>query len=251
VGSLDDYAAWVLRPRLPEKPTVPSSSYFVCGTPRSGSWLLCGLLASTGVAGRSHEWFYRETEETNRRAWGVARFADYLQCVRDAGTTPNGIFGSKLMWTQLDEFVERLGQLGDAASNKSLLERHFPNPSFVWIRRKDTVAQAVSWAKAIQTGQWHHWDSADSSDVPVYDRNQIEALAREVVENNAGWEAWFEAIGIDPLVIRFEELVADPVLVTREVLTFMRVALDGVTICPQTVPTGDHVNMEWLARHRG
>src|SRR5919197_996612 len=86
----EEYAEWVLRPQLPERPTRPRSSYFICGTPRSGSWLLAGLLASTGVAGRPHEWFWRDTEEANRRAWGILSFSDYVAHVHDAGTTSNG-----------------------------------------------------------------------------------------------------------------------------------------------------------------
>lgn len=247
---LDDYAAWVLHPQLPENRIAPSSSYFVCDTPRSGSWLLCGLLASTGVAGRPHEWFYPETERTNGREWGVARFADYLQCARDAATTPNGVFACKLMWPQLNDVARRLGALGDAANDKLLLERHFPNPCFVWIRRGDISVQAVSWAKAIQTGRWHHWDPGDSSSVPVYNRDQIDALARGILEDNASWEAWFAANGIGPLVVRFEELVADPVRVMREALTFIGVEGADVTIRPQTVRSTDQLNREWLARYR-
>src|SRR5919201_3330033 len=88
---LEEFAEWVLRPQLPERPARPRSSYFICGTPRSGSWFLCGLLASTGVAGRPHEWFWGDPEEANRRAWGVSDFSEYVARVRDAGTTPNGV----------------------------------------------------------------------------------------------------------------------------------------------------------------
>ena len=105
------------------------------------------------MAGRPHEWFYKDTEEANRRAWGVSRFSDYVRHVHDAGTTPNGVFASKLMWAYLDELLTRLGELGDPASHRSLIERYFPEPRFVWIRREDVAAQAVSWAKAIQTGR--------------------------------------------------------------------------------------------------
>jgi len=248
--TLDDYAEWVLRPQLPETPTTPRSSYFVCGTPRSGSWLLCGLLASTGVAGRPHEWFYQGTEEANRRAWGISCFSDYLSRVHEAGTTPNGVFGSKLMRAQLADLLVRLRLLGDAVSDSSLIERHFPSPHFVWIRREDVAAQAVSWAKAIQTGQWHHWDEpTDSSAVPIYDREQIEALADEVARDNAAWRAWFAANDIRPLVVRFEDLVANVVAVTREVLVFLNLPADRVAIAKRTVRTGDHVNAEWLGRY--
>ena len=248
--TLDDYAEWVLHPQLPAIPTRPRSSYFVCGTPRSGSWLLCGLLASTGVAGRPHEWFYEDTEDTNRRAWGVSLFSDYLRAVHDAGTTPNGVFASKLMWEQMEELVVRLRQLGEAPTDRSLIERHFPSTRFVRLWREDVAAQAVSWAKAIQTGRWHHWDASDSSAIPIYNREQIEALAHEVADSNSRWRAWFAANDIRPLVVRFEDLVADGVAVTREVLGYLGLASERIAVAERTVKTGDHVNAEWLARYR-
>jgi LPS sulfotransferase NodH len=227
--SLEQYAQWVLHPPLPEQPTRPRSSYFVCGTPRSGSWLLCGLLASTGVAGRPHEWFWQDTEQSNRRAWGVSSFTDYLVRVRDAATTPTGVRSWRI--------PRRLRQLGDCPSDLSIIDRHFPSPRFVWIRREDVVAQAVSWSKAIQTGRWHHWDTPRPRAVSAYDRHQIDVLTREAAANDAAWGAWFAANEIDPLTVRFEELVADPVCVTRDVLEFLDIDADGVAITPLTLPT--------------
>ena len=42
-------------------PTVPVTSYFICATPRSGSTLLCDLLARTGVAGNPESYFRRQS----------------------------------------------------------------------------------------------------------------------------------------------------------------------------------------------
>jgi LPS sulfotransferase NodH len=247
---LREYAVWVLHPPLPEKPPVCRSSYFVCGTPRCGSWMLCGLLASTGVAGRPHEWFWRDTEEANRRAWGVSDDSEYVARVREAGTTPNGVFGAKLMWAQVDDLIARLRRLGDAASPKALIAQHFPRPSFVWIEREDIAAQAVSWAKAIQTGRWHHWDSPSPQAAPTFDRRRIETLAAEVAEGNEGWRAWFATNEIDPLAVRFEDLISDPVGVTRTVLGFLGIAAHDAPVTELTVRTSDRLNEEWLQRFR-
>jgi LPS sulfotransferase NodH len=207
------------------------------------------LLASTGVAGRPHEWFWRETEEANRRDWGVSRFGDYLASVRDAGTTPNGVFGSKLMWAYLNDLLRRLGRLGNASSKRSLIARHFPAARFVWVRRDDVVAQAVSWAKAIQTGRWHHWDRPQPTNDPEYDRGQIEALAREAATHDDGWRAWFAANAIEPLVVCFEDMVADTAGTTRGVLEFLGVPADDVPIAELTLKAGDRLNEEWIARY--
>lgn len=246
---LDDYARWVRQPDLPPQPVSPRLSCFVCGTPRSGTWLLCGLLASTGLAGRPHEWFWRDTEWTNRRAWGVRDFAEYVARVRDAATTENGVFASKLMWGHVGELVGRLRDLGDDGSGRSVLEGHFPGPRFVCVRRADPVAQAVSWSKAIRTGRWHHWDPAPIGPAPAYDRDEIEALAREAVAADAGWRAWFAATEFEPLVVPFEDLVADSIGATRTVLEFLDLPAD-VPVAEQTVRSADDVNADWLARYR-
>ena len=198
---------------------------------------------------RPHEWFWRDTEEANCRAWGVSDFSEYVARVLDAGTTPNGVFGSKLMWGYLEDVLARLGELGDASSDKSLIERHFLQPRFVWIRREDIAAQAVSWAKAIQSGGWHHWDALDPHAAPAYDGDQMDALAREAAAADAAWRTWFAANEIRPFVVRFEDLVADKIGVTREVLHFMGVAADEAPIRELTVGASDRLNTEWLARY--
>src|SRR5205823_277377 len=136
------------------------------------------------------------------------------------------------------------------SSHRSLIARHFPTPQFVWVRRDDVVAQAVSWARAIQTGRWHHWDSRDAAAAPVYDREQIDALVCEAAAHDAGWRAWFAANEIEPLVVRFEDLVADTVGATRTVLEFLGVQAGDIPIAELTVKASDRVNEEWAARHR-
>jgi LPS sulfotransferase NodH len=250
VDATSNYADWVLNPPLPERPTRPSRSYFICGTARSGSWMLCGLLASTGVAGRPHEWFYVETEDANKEAWGVSSFSDYLRRVLDAGTTTNGVFGSKLMWAYAEGLFTRLQELGGGGSDLMALEGHFPDPRFIWLQRRDVDAQAVSFEKAIQTGHYHLWNASDSAPAPSYDDAKIAGLVREVTAHNAAWRSWFAANEIEPLYVWFEDLVADPVGVTRSVLEHLGVASEGVPIRELTVSVRDRVNDEWLDSYR-
>lgn len=139
---------------------------------------------------------------------------------------------------------------GDTTPDASLFARHFPCPHFVWVRREDVTAQAVSWARAIQTGRWHHWDARVPHAAPVYDREQIDALAREAAAHDAAWRAWFAANRIDPFLVRFEDLVSDPVGMTGSVLGFLGTAADNVRITELTVRTGDRLNDEWVARQR-
>src|SRR3954462_4910517 len=108
---------------------APDCSYLVCATERSGSTLLCELLGATGVAGRPEEFFEflnatgrpRQPREyfegvddptlldllppllvpLPRPAW-----AQQLGDALERGTTGNGVFGSKMMWAYLGDFVD-------------------------------------------------------------------------------------------------------------------------------------------------
>jgi trehalose 2-sulfotransferase len=243
------YARWVLAPTLPEHPTEPTRSYLVCGAPRSGTWLLCGLLASTGVAGRPHEYFWAGTEKSARKAWDTTTFAEYVRAVLAAGTTRNGVFGAKVMWASMPDLIDRL-RATNSARDRDVLKAVFPSPCFVWVRREDTVAQAVSWSRAIQTGHWHHWDPPATIE-PRFDLAQIDALVEEIHAHDRSWRRWFADNGIDPLAVRFEELAADQDLVVRRVLATLEVELPKEAIvAAQTVKVDDSLNDEWTKRYR-
>jgi trehalose 2-sulfotransferase len=230
--SPEDYARWVLHTPRPEAGVRAHQSCFVCATPRCGSWFLCGLLASTGVAGRPHEWFWRDTRSALERAWGVRSGEEYVELVLAAGTTPNGVFGAKVMW----------GMLPDLSP--------FPDAQFVWLRRRDRIAQAVSFAKAVQTGHWHGWDPVPRTQ-PTYHFEEIDTLRSEIDELEAGWEGWFEREGVEPLELAYEEVVATPQAETLRVLDFLSVELPpGVAVRPLTHPASKRTTDEWPARYR-
>ena len=109
---------YVMAVTMPLSVARPVDSYFVCGTPRSGSSLLLGLLESTGVAGRPQAYFREPDEPLWADRWQVPHsadggfdYADYLRAALAAGRTENGVFGAKLMWGTLDELVVKLGRV--------------------------------------------------------------------------------------------------------------------------------------------
>ena len=234
MGSFAEYARWVLEPELPVEPTPARSSYFVCSVQRSGTWLLAGLLDSTGVAGHPHEYFDPATEESNRRRWGLASFEEYLERVLEVGTTQNGVFGSLLMWNNLG----RLDPLGGA----------FPEPRLIHLWREDVAAQAVSWSLASQTGYYHHWDTPRGE--PRYSFDEISGLARLAAESTECWRRWFREHGVEPLEVRFEDLVADQAGTSRRVLDYLGLELPpGTDIEARTAPASPEMAQEWLDRY--
>jgi LPS sulfotransferase NodH len=233
--------------RMPQR---PYQSIFVCGVQRSGTWFLAHLLHRTGVVGLPNEWFHPGDVAQFMKDWGVSSYREYLARVFEAGTSANGVFASKLMWNYFAEFqfeVRRVtGNYG--ADDASLIGSVFPRPRFVWIRREDVVAQAVSWSKASQTGQYGPGQARKAE--PVYNFDEIDALAALVRFHDGAWRRWFAAHGIEPFELTYENLCADPVGLTLEILAFTELEPSpGVTIAPLHERQADEVSAEWIARY--
>ena len=223
-------------------------SYFVCATPRTGSSLLLGLLGSTGVAGRPQAYFRTPDEPLWRARWGLGRsgYAEFVRAAIAAGSTGNGVFGAKLMWGTLDELLDRIG---------GPLEQHFGPARYVYLRREDEVAQAVSWVRAEQTQRWFAGGDGEISGStgggrePVYDAAAITGRLRVIRADNAGWLRWFATAGVRPLALTYEELAADPAGATERVLAHLGLVAEH-PIVARHQRQADELNQEWITRYR-
>lgn len=133
-------------------------------TPRTGSTLACSLLASTNVLGAPESYFRVEDEEAWADRLGVhvagGRARDhraFVMAVRAAGSTANGVFAARVMWGSVERVVEGLAPPA-GQPDAVTLQGAFGPLAFVHLTRADVIAQAVSWARAEQTGYWqvHH-----------------------------------------------------------------------------------------------
>jgi trehalose 2-sulfotransferase len=239
-----------------------SLSYLVCATERSGSTLLCELLAGTGVAGRPEEYF-EFLNATGRVRQPREYFEDAddesilellpplpppapavpwkarLAAARERGTTPNGVFGAKMMWAYLGDFLahgepeEQLGPL-----------------RWVHVERRDTLAQAISLWRAVQTAQWRAEDR-DAAVEPVFHAGAIARLERRLESHAAAWRDWFAGRGIEPLEIVYEAFAANPAPAIRAVLDHVGVPSEGVPIPePPLRRQADARSREWVDRFR-
>jgi trehalose 2-sulfotransferase len=198
-----------------------SISYLVCATPRSGSTLLCEGLKATGVAGRPEEYFEALPATGRPRApadflaglddpaahallgdapppdpppysslLDVERPKDHLARVRAWGTTPNGVFGAKVMW----------GHVADPAAL-------FPGARYVWVRRQDTVRQAVSLWRALQTQSWRDEGSQAARAHATYCFSALRHLVDLLAEHDAAWARFFA--NVPALELSYEEIASD------------------------------------------
>ena len=230
----------------------PRLSVILCAVPRSGSSLLASTLHASGAVGWPGEWFLAEDMPEKAAAWGTSGPRAYLERMLEAGTSPTGAFGLKLMWAHLDDLFVSLRRVGEEYESDDLtvLRSFFPDPRFIWVRRDDAVAQAVSWARALQTDQWAAYREATGE--PSFDLEQIDALYHAARIYDGGWKRWFAAQGIAPFQVRYEELAEDPAAVTREVLAFLGLEPAPTArpiVSPGYTKQADELNAEWAARY--
>lgn len=273
-------------------------SYLVCSTPRSGSTLVCEALKVAGVAGRPEEYFEalrhsgrpRRPEEyfhgvddqsifdhLGERAvgddprprsplWSRAAYDRYLEWAIEQGTTPNGVFGAKLMWGYLGDFVGLLRNVRRYRDLplRDLLPSVFPELTFVRVVRANKIRQAVSLWKAVQTATWRQDDGrAEEEGSPPYrsflaeNRPQlrfhyraIDHLLRQLLAHEAQWDAFFEHVGIKPILVLYENFAAVPQESTISVLERLGIeAPGGFSFEPQMRAQSDSLNDDWSRRY--
>ncbi len=258
--------------------TRPARSYLICANQRSGTTMLCRVLAATGVAGRPEEYFLAVDEATQPgwQCWedgpfgvanGATDRASYLEIVHRLGTTPNGIFGAKLMWNNVRWAVAKFQEVPSFSGldRAGVFRAAFSQLQVIHLTRRDRLRQAVSWARAAQDGVWLVADdetagwsasterSFEPPPVPTFDAELIGNLEALIIEGERGWKDLFAELDLLPHEVVYEDLVSEAGYepTTRGILDFLHVG-DQVadTPRPTTRRQSDALNEEWVERYR-
>ena len=214
-------------------------SYIVGSVPRSGSTLLCELLAATRLAGSPGEFFSPYTMRVSMDRWGARTLEEYVQELFARETGGNGVFGAKAHWAQYESAF-------GGADPRPL----FPGLRWVYITRRDRVRQAVSWVRAQQTGQFHAQDPARADDA-VFDHERIAQMLRRIGREEQLWESLFERHRFEPHRVVYEDLVADREAAVRGVLALLEVEAPADLHIPQPAleRQADRVSDQWVERY--
>lgn len=189
--------------RFDQSPSTKSSvcRFVICSTQRSGSFLLCRQLINAGI-GIPQEYFNPIHLDILRRRWELSTKDElgYIQELYAKRTTPNGVWGTKLQWLQY-------------VSNKNAANNVLDNIShFLFLYRKDLVAQAVSLHVSLLTGVWG-FDGTVTTEIESYshlkDVHHVARCAKLIKQENEKWHNFFNHRRITPLVVCYEDFVAD------------------------------------------
>ena len=243
------------------------AAYIICGTPRSGSTLLCEMLAASGVAGRPNSYFRAQDLVYWADRWGVPHpdgvdTADfdraYLDAMRREGSSGTGIFGLRLMAASVADAGRRLDRMaGSAGDVATRFAEAFGPLLYIHLSRGDTVAQAVSLVRAEQSGLWHLaadgrvLEGAAELRPMVYDGDRIATLVREMTRDNAAWNAFFAAHALQPLRLTYEAVTADPQAALAQVLAALGQDSDiAKTVAVPTAKMASGTSRQWAERFR-
>ena len=243
------------------------ATYVICTSPRSGSTLLCGLLAATGIAGAPQSYFHRPSVEAWCRELDVpeeghasprARLAAVVAAARRKGSAGTPIFGLRLQRPSFPFLIQQLDLLHPGLdSDLARFTAAFGPCRFLHLTRADKLDQAVSCIRAEQSGEWHRapdgsWiERAASTEALHYDGERIARQIADFERYERDWEDWFRAERITPLRLTYDALSTDPRGELRRVLADLGLDPDAAEgIQPGVAKLADATSRDWIARYR-
>ena len=230
-------------------------SYVIASVQRSGTHLLCSILRSTGIAGSPEEYFLSKPRETWEKRWGTPSREAYVQHILRQNTAANGVFGVVVMWSYFEPMLQMLQEIPayKHLNGVQLLAAVLGTPKYIWMRRRNHVEQAVSWAIACQTGIWAQTgeEKLQSRVVPKFDFKVIDEWCNRIAAHDAGWENYFRGNQIEPLILFYEDVVASHRTAAERVLEFLPLPIPpGMEIPPPTVEKqATRISEEWTERY--
>jgi len=258
---------WVRRYKERRRPTrrvagETNRSYFISTTPRTGGFLLAEALQSTRVAGRPREYFDPLLEKQSVEGQSVTSDSDYLEMVIAAGTTPNGVFGAKVLWHQFVHLMAKPRRIeGSRASGVELLRRRFPDLRYVFLTRRDKIRQAASYDRAIRSGAW--WSiratangngqtPAREAVPPPFDFEQIDEWVTRLSQFETSWRRHFQRAGVVPFEIAYEDLVQGYESTVVAIVRYLELPIseDLRVAHPRLEKQADDVTEEWVDRYK-
>ncbi len=207
--------------------TPPTLSYFICCTPRSGSYLLAEALANTGLAGRPAEYFTAPVAPWHD-GYSIEDFRAIFTHALETGTE-SGIFGSKAMWPWFGDLLYKLGPLSrrEDTGLADLVNQIFPNLHYIMLTRRDKVRQMISMGRAVWTNVWRSTETQNQKgrveDFQI-DPRVIDTQMQVMYDAEASFARFFEHHGITPFHVVYEDFVDRYEETAVEVLDFLGIA---------------------------
>ena len=196
------------------------------------------------VAGAPLEYFTTYQLKNFAERWGyfnehtqgfelsITRYIDKLKRYR---TTSNGVFGLKAHYSQFFAFIHHYATDNTAIEAfTSIIEQ----AKFIYLYRQDRLRQAISYLKALQTGQW-------SSEQPILAAARYNYTAEE-----EGWERFFNENKLHPLKITYEHFIQAQPETLLTILAFIGIDTQDIKIsCSTMKKQANQENEKWVTAY--
>lgn len=210
---------------FPSRARGPELTYLLASVPRAGSTYFSHLLWRTGCLGAPLEYVNFEAAGP----YGFARGSPQVQLqlwrsVLRRRCSPNGVFGLKAFAPQLDQLQRKNPPLLE-----EVLATMLPRGGtrrVIYIRRRDRLAQVVSYARASLSGIWRRDQESAVAEPIDYSQEALEAAERGIALQESVWEQMFSELKIDPLTVWHEDALADGASMVEAVADFLGVEID-------------------------
>lgn len=178
--------------------------YAILSSPRSGSTLLGRMLFKTRMAGDPLEYLNPHLLKLERARTGTQSltYPDFIKDMERRRTSQNGMFGMQIHFSHL------LSAFPGSKLTAPMANFIRGFDKLIWVRRRDRMRQAVSFALARKTGAWSSEERKVVSirnPTEIHPTDCLKAL-NVVCGNDADWENLINILKLDVHVVWFEDL---------------------------------------------
>ncbi|AFZ35725.1 hypothetical protein Sta7437_2176 [Stanieria cyanosphaera PCC 7437] len=200
---------------------LPQTAYAIITTPRSGSNFLCSILNSTKIAGYPKE-HLRQASVVIAKS---CQF-DYIRLLEILMTyqvTPNSVFGTKFISHFLKDFQQTQF---DFDKIFKLITK------YIYLVRRDKIAQAVSVVVAQATNVWHidnsnrqldYQTKLQTIDIDDYLLEKVHRNYLSLEEGERYLNQLFDKYQISPLRIEYEQLLDNKAEQIRKIFDYLNI----------------------------
>jgi LPS sulfotransferase NodH len=200
---------------------LPQNSYAIITTPRSGSNFLCSILNSTNIAGYPKEHLRQPSVVIAKNC-----HFDYIRLLKILMTyqvTPNSVFGTKFISHFLKDFQQTQFDFDQIFQ---LI------PKYIYLVRRDKIAQAVSVVVAQITNVWHidnsnrHLDyqtKLQTIDIDEHLLQKVHRNYRSLEQGEVYLNQLFKRYQISPLRIEYEQLLENKTEQVQKIFDYLNI----------------------------
>jgi trehalose 2-sulfotransferase len=171
----------------------------ICSSPRTGSSLIADILSQTNMSGVPMEYLNKDYYSYSRDFNEGAGFDHYFDHIVQRRTSSNGVFALKTHFFQMiDVLKEHTFDIRRWAGNRPC--------AWIFVKRADKIAQAVSLYRALKTDQWTRYQNEPGlpSAELYYDEQEIYRLHQLMLYDETRWKTFFRLNRLPVLEMTYE-----------------------------------------------